>query len=92
MTTPTSTNSAVTPTRREWLRREYQRLRYEYEAVLPAVALATGILLGLWAGTLVANNQRDGCTHLGAVWVATATGTRCVPVGSFTGFLLNAGG
>ena len=92
VTTPTSTDSTdstVTPTRRGWLRREYRRLRYEYEAVLPAVALAIGILIGLWAGTLIANNQRDGCTQLGAVWVATASGTRCVPAGSFTSFLLN---
>ena len=88
MTTPTSTDSTVTPT--PPTRRG--RLRDEYGTAFTVIALATGILLGLWAGTLIANNQRDGCTHLGAVWVATATGTRCVPVGSFTGFLLNAGG
>ena len=84
-----TTDSIVAPTRREQLRDKYRRLRHEYEAVLPAVLLAIGIILGTWVGTLIANGQRDGCTHLGAVWVATASGTRCVPAGSFTSFLLN---
>ena len=69
------------PTRRK-------RIREEYGTALIVVALAAGVLLGLWVGTLIANSQRDGCTHRGAVWVATASGTRCVFAGSFTSFLL----
>ena len=66
-----------------------RRIWEEYGTAVIVVALAVGVLLGLWVGTLIANSQRDGCTHLGAVWVATASGTRCVPAGSFTSFLLN---
>ena len=81
----TTTDSIVAPS----LPARRKRMREEYGTALIVVALAVGVLLGLWVGTLIANSQRDGCTHLGAVWVATASGTRCVPVGSFTSFLLN---
>ena len=79
-----STDSVVAsslPTRRA-------RIRDEYGTALMVVALAVGVLVGLWVGTVIANDQREGCTHLGAVWVATATGARCVPAGPFTSFLL----
>ena len=79
-----STDSIVAPP----LPSRRRRIREEYGTAFLVVALAAGVLLGLWVGTLIANSQRDGCTHLGAVWVATAAGTRCVPAGSFTSFLL----
>jgi len=81
----TTTDSIVAPS----LPARRKRIREEYGTALIVVALAAGVLLGLWVGTLIANGQRDGCTHLGAVWVATASGTRCVPAGSFTSFLLD---
>ena len=80
-----TTDSIVAPS----LPARRKRIWKEYRDVLPAVMLAIGIILGVWVGTLIANSQREGCTHLGAVWVATASGTRCVPAGSFTSFLLN---
>ena len=79
-----STDSVVAPplpTRRA-------RIRDKYGTALIVVALAVGVLVGLWVGTVIANGQREGCTHLGAVWVVTAAGARCVPAGSFTSFLL----
>ena len=82
---PMSTDSITAPS----LPTRRRRIREEYGTAFVVVALAAGVLLGLWMGTLIANSQRDGCTHLGAVWVATASGTRCVPAGSFTSFLLN---
>ena len=79
-----TTDSIVAPS----LPTRRKRIREEYGTALIVVALAAGVLLGLWVGTLIANSQRHDCNTSGGVWVAGAAHTRCVPAGSFTGLML----
>ena len=62
--------------------------RIDNVSVMFVLALVVTVCTGVAVGAALADSARHDCNARGDVWVAGAAHSRCVPAGSFTGFML----